>query len=453
MTTNNNTLQRRSFLKVSALAGGGVLIGVSTLSSCQTEEARDLILLPELEQPEAWAEVNHYIKIGDNGVITLLSPNPEIGQNVKTSMPMIVAEELEADWDMVQVEQTGLNTEWYQRQVAGGSQSIRAEWDALRKAGATAKTMMVTAAAAEWGVEPSTCKVSKGVVTSPTGETLDYGSLASRLVDMEVPEDVPLKDANDYTIIGQDTRNVDIKPLVTGQPLFGIDTRVEGMKYASVLRPPAFGQRLDNLDDSDAVAVNGVEKVIQFGDKIAVVANSNWAAIKGKKALKAEWSTDTKLESTADHDKLMLAMLDETPDNTPREDGDVEKAFAEADEVVERVYESPFLPHSCLEPMNFFAHVTEEKIYCKGPIQTPAWTENRIAGLTGRPNEEIEIDMTRMGGGFGRRLYGDFALEAVEISDLVGAPIQLLFTREDDMTAGTYRVALKYKIRASLKDG
>ncbi len=270
---------------------------------------------------------------------------------------------------------------------------------------------------------------------------------------MPIPEEVPLKSPENFKIIGTDRRNVDMTPILTGQPLFGIDTKRDGMRYAAVLRPPAFGATLASFDDAEARKVAGVENVVRFGDKVAVIATNTWAAFKGKKALKAEWAEGGKFEDTAYHDEQLRKLLD-TPTKEPkRSDGDVKTAFAQADKVVEKIYEAPFLPHNCLEPMNFFAHVTDEKAEFVGPIQTPEWTRKRIAELLGREESSVTIDMTRMGGGFGRRLYGDFALEAAEVSQKTGLPIQLIFSREDDMTAGTYRPASKYKFRAALKDG
>ena len=270
---------------------------------------------------------------------------------------------------------------------------------------------------------------------------------------LEAPEDVELKDAKDFTIIGKDISNVDIDEIITGKPLFGLDYKREGMLYASVLRPPAFGQVLESFDDTDARAVTGVSNVIKFGNKVAVLANNTWAAMKGKKALNAVWKQETKAESTAFHDETLLGLLDGNSMETLRKDGDVKKAFAEADQVLERTYETPFVPHNCMEPMNFFANVTTDKIELVGPIQTPAGTAGRVARMLGRKEEEVTLEMTRMGGGFGRRLYGDFTMEAAEVSHLAKSPVQVVFSREDDMTDGIYRPMIKYRIAASIKDG
>ena len=289
-------LSRRNFLRTSVLASGGMLIGFNLFHAC-TSEAKPPVDISKLN----FNDFNAFIKISDEGLVTIFSPNPEIGQGVKTSMPMIIAEELDVSWDKVFVAQGKLDTKNYQRQVAGGSQSIRAGWDALRQTGATAKQMLINAAAKRWGVNGSTCSATNGIITNAIGETLGYGDVVKEAALLEVPENITLKDPSSYQIIGRDIRNVDIDEITTGKPLFGLDYKSEGMVYASVLRPPAFGQKLQSFDDSKARSVNGVIDVIQFGnrlknlegqigftrvtDKIAVIATNTWAAMKGKKAL------------------------------------------------------------------------------------------------------------------------------------------------------------------------
>lgn len=445
-TSNQFRFSRRSFLQTTALASGGMLVGFNLFTACKpgVKPPEDLSLLD-------YNDFNAFIKISDEGKVTIFNPNPEIGQGVKTSMPMLIAEELDVAWKDVHVAQGVLDTENYTRQVAGGSQSLRQGWEPLRRTGATARQMLVNAAAAQWGVHASECTTKEGVISNANGETLGYGDVVQAAATLEVPGEVTLKDPKDFTIIGKDISNVDIDEIVTGKPLFGLDYKREGMLYASVLRPPAFGQALNSYDDSLSRTIKGVVDVIRFDNKIAVLANSNWAAMKGKKALRANWKEDTKLESTPFHDETLLALLDGNSFETLRKDGNVKQAFAEADQVLERTYESPFLPHNCMEPMNFFANVTADKIEMVGPIQTPEWTRRRIAELLGREEREVTIEMTRMGGGFGRRLYGDFALEAAEISHLAKSPVQVVFTREDDMTSGIYRMAIKYRIAASIR--
>lgn len=407
---------------------------------------------PIATPPKEWFNMNAFITIADNGLVTIMSPNPEIGQNIKTSMPMIVAEELDVAWENVQVKQAPLSNA-FQRQVAGGSQSIRSSWNILRTAGATGKHLLLQAAAEKWGVDVSTLRTEKGYVYNGN-KKLSYGELASLASTYQIPDEITLKDTADFTIIGQSQKNVDLEAIVTGKPLFGIDTHQEGMVYATAMRPPAFGLKLGSFDDTETRQVNGVLDVFAFGDKVAIIGKNTWAAIKGKKALKATWEKAETLESTQDHDQALRALLDKTSGKAVRRsDGDVAKAFASADGVLERTYEAPFLPHNTLEPMNFFAHVTDQKVALYGPIQTPQWTQGNVAKALGRKVEDITVGMSRMGGGFGRRLYGDFAEEAALIADLVRKPVQLQFTREDDMTAGTYRPASKYKIKAAFKNG
>lgn len=457
-------------MRTTGLAGGGMLIGFNLFQACKPKvKLEPPVDLSQLD----YKDFNAFIKIAENGVVTIFSPNPEIGQGVKTSMPMIIAEELDVAWSNVHVVQGKLDNENYDRQVAGGSQSLRHGWDALRQTGATAKQMLVNAAAARWGVDASKCTVSEGVITSPTGETLGYGEVVTEAAHLEVPEDVALKEPKDYKIIGKDAQNVDIDEIITGKPLFGLDYKANGMVYAAVVRPPAFGQKLTSFDASKAKAMDGVIDVVTIGekarklieaqpnmagilsssDKVVVIAETTWQAFKGKAAVEAQWEDAEIMESTDDLDNALHALLDGTEFNTMRDDGNVEKAFAEADEILERTYEAPFLPHNCMEPMNFYADITDEKVHLVGPIQTPAWKAGAVSAMLDRKPEEIELEMTRMGGGFGRRLYGDFVLEAAEISDKVRKPVKVVYTREDDMIDGIYRMALKYRIKAGIKDG
>ena len=439
---------RRSFLKTSALASGGMLISFNLFNACKSDVAPPI----DISQLN-YNDFNAFIRISNEGKVTIFSPNPEIGQGVKTSMPMLIAEELDVPWEDVFVVQGKLDTKNYQRQVAGGSQSIRFGWEPLRQTGATAKQMLVNAAAARWGVDASECSAKLGVITNANGDKLGYGDVVLEAAALEVPENVTLKEPKDFTIIGRGKSNVDIDEIITGKPLFGLDYKEEGMLYVSVLRPQAFGQILESFEDIGSRNVVGVTDVIQFGNKVAVLATNTWAAMKGKNALKAKWKQDSQAESTEFHDEKLLGILNGNKFDTRRKDGNVKKAFAEADKILERTYESPFLPHNCMEPMNFFANVTDDKIHLVGPIQTPAGTAGRVAKMLGRSEDEILLEMTRMGGGFGRRLYGDFVLEAAEVSNLSRKPVKVVFSREDDMSAGTYRPAIKYRIAASIKDG
>lgn len=460
------TSNRRSFLKVSAAAGGGFLLGFSILTSC--EQKPMAMAEPELVMPEKWMELNGFIKIGDNGVVTIISPNPEIGQNVKTSMPMIIAEELDVDWKNVVVEQGKLDTEHFERQIAGGSQSIRHGWEPLRKTGATARAMLVAAAAQQLAVDASELRTENGVVYHDgSGKSLGYGEVAALAATLAVPEEVTLKDPKDFKIIGSGKKNVDGKKIATGQPLFGLDVQREGMLIAGIIHPPAFGLSLKSFNADAALAMPGITgvyeidcapegKQLQWSDgatvrkQVAVVGKSTWQVMQAKKAVEVEWEQASEAESTAGHREKMADLIANGKADVARRDGDPEAAFASAAKIVEATFTAPFLPHNTMEPMNFFAHVTDEKAELLGPIQTPEFLEKTIATLLDMDPANIEVGMTRMGGGFGRRLYGSFAVEAALISKAAGAPIKLVYSREDDMTQGTYRPDYMVKYRAGL---
>ena len=488
---------RRSFIKRSALATGGFAIGFSWLYSC--EQTPKMVL----ELPDEWFNFNGYLKIGDNGVVTIMSPNPEIGQNVKTSMPMIVAEELDIDWAKVIVEQAPLDTSLYGvpfiskiagqaeaprsgRQIAGGSNSIRSSWDALRLAGATAKEMLLQAASDMWGVAKDELSTNNGyLIHEDSGKKEHYGVFAATASEVAVPDEVELKDPSDYKIIGSSKKNVDGLKIATGQPLFGIDVTKEGMKIAMMIHPPAFGMTLKSFNADNAKQMPGVLDVFKidtyqgdtqnsafdiaaFRDLVVIVADTTWQAMQAKKAVQCEWveADDVKtkisffgrdsyfdfpkgLESTATQNKKLNAAARDVV-QTARRDGNPERAFRNADRIIEKTYSAPYLAHNTMEPMNFFADVTAEKAHLIGPIQTPSIMEPSVAARLGMNPDQVHIEMTRMGGGFGRRLYGHFLVEAAAISQHVSAPIKLLYTREDDMSCGVFRPAYQATYRAAI---
>lgn len=443
----STSISRRSFIKTATLSSGAIVFGFNFLNAL-APNSKVLLANSELN----FNEFNAFIKIAKNGMVTIISPNPEIGQGVKTSMPMLIAEELDVAWNNVVVEQGVLDTNNFKRQVAGGSGSIRTSWLPLRQTGATARQMLVNAAALKWGVSSSECSTKDGIITHSSGKTLSYGDVVESAASLEIPENVTVKNPKNFKIIGKNITNVDIDKITAGEPLYGMDFKREGMLYATVLRSPSFGQELLSYKDKAAKAVKGVYKVIKFDDKIAVLATNTWSAIQGKKALKATWSSNSSLMSTNDYDRKLLNLLDSNKLKTRRSDGDIDLAVKNADKVIEYTYECPFVPHNCMEPMNFFAHVTKQKVELIGPIQTPEGTAKTIAKLLNRPVEDITLEMTRIGGGFGRRLKNDFVQDAAQISKISKKPIKLVYTREDDMTAGVYKPKVKYKIRAAIKD-
>ncbi len=457
---------RRNFLKVSAATGGGFLLGFSILTSCEQKPAV-VMMAPELVMPEQFVELNGFIKIAENGIVTIMSPNPEIGQNVKTSMPMLIAEELDVDWGNVIVEQGKLDTENFTRQIAGGSQSIRHGWVPLRTTGATARAMLLAAAAQQLEVDVADLRTEKGTIYGPGDKKISYGEVAELATTMDVPEEVELKDPKDFKIIGKSTKNVDARKIATGKPLFGIDVQREGMLHAGIIHPPAFGMELASFNADAARAMPGIVDVVeldcapegkemQWSDggtvrrSIAVVGKSTWQVMQAKKAVQAEWKRTSPAESSDGHRSKLASLLETGKVEVARRDGKPEAAFKEAAKIVEATYSAPFLPHNTMEPMNFFAHVTNEKAELHGPVQTPEFLEKSIATLFDMDPANIDVGMTRMGGGFGRRLYGSFAVEAAMISKAVGAPVKLTYTREDDMTQGTYRPDYLVTYRAGL---
>ncbi|TXF87673.1 xanthine dehydrogenase family protein molybdopterin-binding subunit [Neolewinella aurantiaca] len=464
MTTNTN---RRNFLKVSAAAGGGFLLGFSILTSC--EQKAVATMTPELVMPAEFTEFAGFIRIAENGVVTIMNPNPEIGQNVKTSMPMLIAEELDVDWNNVIVEQGKLDTEHFTRQIAGGSQSIRQGWTPLRTTGATARAMLLAAAAQKLETDVSELRTENGMIYGPGDKEISYGEVAALAVTIPVPDEVELKKPEDFKIIGKNTKNVDGRKIATGKPLFGMDVRREGMLYAGVIQPPAFGMELSSFNADAALAMPGIVDVIEIDcapegkelqwtdsatvrKQIAVVGNSTWQVMQAKKAVEVEWKRVSPAESNAGHRSKMTDLLATGKVAEARRDGNPEAAFKSAAKVIESTYSAPFLPHNTMEPMNFFAHVTDEKAELHGPIQTPEFLEKTIASLFDMDPADIEVGMTRMGGGFGRRLYGSFAVEAALISKAVKAPVKLVYSREDDMTQGTYRPDYLVNYRAGLDE-
>ncbi|CAN5273565.1 xanthine dehydrogenase family protein molybdopterin-binding subunit [soil metagenome] len=438
---------RRNFLKISATAGGGLLLGFNWANAAAPEVINDATAAVNLE-------FNSYLSLATDGTVTIFSPNPELGQNIKTSFPMILADELDVDWNKVKVLQAPLDLAKFDRQVTGGSGAIPHSWERLRKAGATARYMLVETAAKKWNVPANECTTENSmVIHSKSGRKISYGELATDAAQIPVPEDVKLKDPKDFKLIGKPIRNVDNKDIATGKAVFGLDFHREGMLYAMVQRPN-FGQKLKSVDSAAAKGMPGIVDVVSFGNNVAVVGNSTWQVKKAREAVKIEYENEQKLESSDDHDELFKKLLDNGEATVRREDGNVETAFQNAAKVLKSEYQCPFLPHSPLEPMNFFAHVRPDGVELVGPTQTPDRARTETAKLLDISPENVTVQMTRLGGGFGRRLMTDFVLEAVEVSKLVNAPVKVIWTREDDMTGGNYRPAVRYRFEAALdKDG
>jgi len=435
---------RRDFLKSSALLGGGLFLGFDLFAAGKFKAGvADAGL-------EGSFDFNAYLSINSDGTATIFSPNPEVGQGIKTSFPMTVAEELDFDWTLVKVVQAPLDTVKFERQVAGGSQSTPHSWKRLRQAGATARRMLLEAAAKRWGVDVTTCSTEKGVVKHPSGKQATYGELAAEAAKITPPADVPLKDRKDFKIIGTFVKNVDNREILTGKPIYGMDFQREGMLIGMVQHPPAFGMKLKSFDGSAAKAMPGIVDVVSFKNNVAIVGKTTWEVMKARTALRVEYEKEADLESTADHNRIFSDLMAKGEPQVKRKDGDTAAAFAAAAKVVEAEYQCPFLSHAPMEPMNFFADVRGDKAELVGPVQTPQSARDQVAKLLNIPPENVSLEMTRIGGGFGRRLRPDYAVETAELSSIIKAPVKVIWTREDDMTGGIYRPAVRYRFRAAL---
>lgn len=446
MTPQNKT-SRRNFIKLTSITGGGLMLGFSWLDA----EGK----MPAILDAAKFAgnlEFNSYLSIATDGVITIFSPNPELGQNIMTSFPMVVAEELDADWKKVKVLQAPLDKK-YDRQLTGGSGAVPHSWKRLRTAGATARHLLIAAAAKKWNIDPSECTAENSfVINKKTKAKLSYGELAEAASKIEVPASVPFKKREDFKLIGKAVKNVANKDILTGKGVFGLDFYREGMVFAAIQHPPAFGTKIKTADLDAVKKMPGIIDVVILKDNmnVAVVGKSTWEVMKAKKALKIEYEKSGNIESTTDHDKLFISLLDSDKATVRRKDGDVETAFKNAAKVIKSEYQCPFIPHNPMEPMNFFAHVREDGVELVGPTQTPGSARSSVARLLGVPEDKVTVTITRLGGGFGRRLQTDYATEAAEISSLVKKPVKLVWTREDDMTGGRYRPAVRYRFEAAL---
>ena len=401
--------------------------------------------------PMAVPSFNSYLSIATDGTINIFSPNPELGQNIMTSFAQIVAEELDADWTKVRVSQAPLDTQKFDRQLTGGSGAIPHSWMRLRKAGATARWLLLNAAAQQWNVPANECTADSGfIIHTPSKKKLGFGELANAASAIEVPKEVPLKDRKDFKLIGKPIKNVRNKEIVTGKPLYGLDVYKEGMVHAMIQRPPAFGTKIKSIDSAAAKAAPGILDVVQFQQNVAIVGNSTWQIMKAKKLLKVEYEKEGKIESSADHDAIFSSLMDGSKTTIHRKDGDVEAAFASAAKIIKAEYQCPFLPHNPLEPMNFYAHVKEDGVELVGPTQTPQAARQAVSKLVNIPQEKITLEITRLGGGFGRRLKFDYVVEAAELSSIIKKPVKVIWSREDDMMGGSYRPAVRYRFEAAL---
>ncbi|MCE2423696.1 MAG: xanthine dehydrogenase family protein molybdopterin-binding subunit [Pseudomonadales bacterium] len=441
-------IDRRQFLKLTGLVGGGLMLSFAGPKAM----ANGGVLQP-----------NGYIRI-DAGGILLYAKNPEIGQGVKTSLPMIVAEELDAAWDDVQVVQSPIDQAAYGAQFAGGSMSIPMNWTTLRRAGATARAMLVSAAAKRWGVEPTTLTTRDShVVHAPSGRKLAYTELASDAAAMPVPAAgaLKLKDRDQFRLLGERITGVDNDALVRGEPLFGIDQSVPGMKYAVYQKCPAIGGKVKsaNVDEikampgvTDAFVLEGNGNAMELLPGVAIVADSTWAALQAKRALVVDWDeTDASKDSWTEA-KAQAQKLAQQSGPVAADQGDVDAAFETAANRVGGFYTYHFVSHAQLEPQNCTASFKDGSLELWAPTQTPGQGIGSAAKVVGISPAKVTLHQARCGGGFGRRLYNDFTCEAAAIAKRAGVPVKLQWTREDDMAYDLYRAGGFHQMEGSVDD-
>jgi isoquinoline 1-oxidoreductase beta subunit len=425
---------RRAFLKAAAGTGAGLWLGVHLPERAAAAER------PGLE-PNAW------LRVDPQGWVTVFLAKSEMGQGSYTGMAVLVAEELEADWRRVRVVQADADKR-FGNMSTGGSSSVRRSWEPLRKAGAQAREMLVAAAARQWRVERSACRAQQGKVLHPQGKRhLGYGELASAAAREEVPQDPPLKDPKDWTLIGRKVPRLDGPDKTTGKARFGLDVRVPKQRFATVARPPVLGGKVARFDAARARAVPGVRAVVEVPSGVAVVADSTWAAIQGREALGATFHPGP--NGSLDMARVARLLAEAKPEAV-RSEGDVEKALAGAARKVEASYQLPFLAHATMEPMNCTAHVQKGSAEIWAPTQAPTWAREAVAKALGIPEERVTVHVTFLGGGFGRRALPDFAVEAAQVSQAAGGPVQVVWTREDDVRHDHYRPAAVNELRAGL---
>jgi isoquinoline 1-oxidoreductase beta subunit len=450
---------RRFFLRASAATGGGLL-----LQAMLPPLMRSAMAAPIAEA----TPLNAFIRSASDGVVTIMAKNPEIGQGIKTMLPMVIAEELDADWKNVRIEQAALDEAKFGRQFAGGSQATPLNYDPLRRVGAAARQMLIDAAAREWDVPAAECRTALGVVShQKTGRSLSYGELAAKAATQPVPDlaSVTLKDPKTFEIIGQPLPGVDNEKIVTGQPLFGIDFAVPGMLYAVFQKCPVFGGKVKSANIDAVKALPGVHDAFivraseanptgdpqGVSDGVAIVAKNWWVANQARDKLDIAWDEGpVAAQSSTGFAREAAKLSQQAPASYLRRDGDVAASLKEATHVLEAAYSYPFLSHMPLEPQNCTAHFQDGKIVFWAPTQLPGPGAKLVAATLGIPASNITVNMTRIGGGFGRRLRNDFMVEAAWIAKQVGAPVKLLWNRQDDVQHDFYRPAGFHFFKAGL---
>jgi isoquinoline 1-oxidoreductase beta subunit len=440
---------RRFFVKQGATAGAGLVLAVhlpldELFGAVGSGPAAGS--LADVFEPNAW------IKIATDGIVTIVIDEADMGQGAMTTVPQIVADELEADWSMVRAGPTPSDPSSWPRSIStGGSTTVRQGWETLRKAGAAAREMLREAAALEWGVDVAECRAEEGRIHGPGDRSLSYGELAEAASALDAPEDPPLKDEADFRIIGREVTRLDLADKGTGAAVYGTDVRVDGMKFAVMARPPAFGATVASFDDAAARRIDGVENVLPTVHGVAVVAGSTWAAMKGRDALEVRWNrANAESASTADMSRRSRELVEE-PGEMAREEGDVAAALQGAAQRVEVEYELPFLDHAPMEPINATVLVEDGRVHVWVPTQVATASQEAVARVAGVSPGDVVMHIPTIGGGFGRRLNTDDVEHAVALAmEMPGTPVQLLWTREDTTRHGFYRPYTYHRMTAGL---
>ena len=455
---------RRAFLKSSALAGGGLVLGLAlplASRAAQAAAAPAQVFNP-LAEPGSFSP-NAYVRVGTDDQVTLVVDKSEMGQGVMTALPMLLADEMDADWPRVRLQQAGAHDAYKNTllgmQATGGSTSVRSSWLPLRRAGAAARAMLVQAAARRWQVDASACTVSAGVVHGPGGRQARFGELAEEASRLPVPGEVRLKDPKEFRLIGRPLARVDVPEKTTGQAVFGLDMQLPDMLVASVAQPPAFGATVRGVDDAAARAMPGVHSVHRTSDGVAVLAKDFWTARKGRDALRVDW--DLGPNATLDDAGIMelFRKAGEQPGAVAWKVGEGEAALApaaaaEGAKTLRAEYTLPFLAHATMEPMNCTAFVQKDRVDIWGPTQAQTLNQIVAGKIAGLPPHAVHVHTTLLGGGFGRRFEQDFVSQAVELSKASGRPVKVVWTREDDTRHDFYRPANLHRLHAVLdRDG
>jgi len=445
MSTNTPTT-RRDFLKGSAAATGALVIGFTLPMTSRFGQAA-----AAASGAAAGFAPNAFLRIAPNGQVTVICGLSEMGQGVHMGIATLVAEELDADWKSVKLEQAPVdkayNNPLFGMQATGGSTAIRGHYEPMRKAGATAREMLVAAAAAQWGVDAASCRTQDGRVMGPDGKSAGYGELAAAAAKLPVPQNPTLKDAKDFRIIGKGLTRIDTPAKVNGSADFGIDVKLPGLLTAVMVHAPVPGAKIVSVDDAAAKAIPGVKQIVQIPQGVAVLAEGYWTALKGRDALVVKWDDGPLGSLSSAGISKLLTDATTKPGVVARSEGDVSVAVAKT---IEAVYEAPYLAHACMEPMNCTAWVRAGEAEVWAPTQGPGPHQGIVAQLTGLPPEKVQVHTTYLGGGFGRRFAPDFVIAATLISKAAGAPVKLVYTREDDMRAWFYRPASVTRFTAGL---